>query len=171
MQCETVKDGLKGNQLIVATAKKMVREGGIRAYYRGLGLGLGGMFPYSAIDLTTYEYLKRFITARNLKKRQCTEREAEPGRILTGAIGAVSSSFGATMVYPVNLIRTRMQSQGTVIHPQTYDGWKDCVTKTVKGEGYKGLYKGLTPNLLKVVPSMSISYMVYETSKKLMGLK
>ena len=171
MQCETVKGGLQGNQLIIATAKKMLHESGVRAYYRGLWLGLGGMFPYSAIDLTTYEYLKRLIIARNVKKRKCTEREGEPGRMMTGAIGAISSSFGASIVYPVNLIRTRMQSQGTVIHPPTYTGWRDCLTTTLKGEGFGGLYRGLTPNLLKVVPSMSITYMVYETSKKLLSLR
>ena len=54
MQCETVQGGLQGNKLIVATAKKMLQGDGVRAYYRGLFMGLGGMFPYSAIDLTTY---------------------------------------------------------------------------------------------------------------------
>ena len=171
MQCETVAGGLRGNALILATAKKMLRNSGIRSYYRGLGMGLGGMFPYSAIDLTTYEYLKRLIVARNRRVRGCSERDALPGGMLTGAIGAVSSSFGASAVYPLNLLRTRLQSQGTVIHPPTYGGWRDCLTKTIKGEGVRGLYKGLTPNLLKVVPSMSISYMVYEASKTVMGLQ
>ena len=171
MQCETVKGGLHGNKLIIATAQKMWTGHGPVAFYRGLFMGLGGMFPYSAIDLTTYEHLKWLITQRNIRKYNLSEEEAAPGRMMTGGIGAVSSSFGATMVYPVNLLRTRLQSQGTVIHPPTYDGWKDCFNKTVKNEGYRGLFKGLTPNMLKVVPSMSISYMVYETSKKLLGLK
>ena len=89
---------------------------------------------------------------------------------MTGGIGAISSSFGASAVYPLNLLRTRLQSQGTVIHPPTYTGWKDCFAKTVKTEGFRGLYKGLTPNLLKVIPSMSITYMVYEASKKFLNL-
>ena len=171
MQNETVKGGLQGNKLIVATAKKMMVESGPRAYYRGLGMGLIGMFPYSAIDLTTYEFLKRLITDRNAAKRKCSQRDAEPGRMMNGLMGAVSSSVGATMVYPINLVRTRMQSQGTAIHPPTYTGWRDCFSRTIKGEGMRGLYRGLTPNLMKVVPSMSISYMVYETSKKVMGLR
>ena len=53
MQCETVKDGLQGNKLIMATARKMFRDTGVRAYYRGVGMGLAGMFPYSAIERTT----------------------------------------------------------------------------------------------------------------------
>ena len=171
MQCETVKGGLRGNKLIVATTKKMLQGNGVRSYYRGLFMGLGGMFPYSAIDLTTYEYLKRLIIARNVRVHRCSEQEALPGGMMTGGIGAFSSSFGASAVYPLNLLRTRLQSQGTVIHPPTYTGWRDCFSRTVKTEGIQGLYKGLTPNLLKVIPSMSISYMVYEASKKFMNLQ
>ena len=188
MQCETVEGGLQGNKLIAETAKKLFRGGGVLAYYRyvhsqgrvsparltihrGLGMGLIGMFPYSAIDLTIYEYLKRLATTRRAQLRGCPEREAQPGGLLTGAIGAVSSSIGATAVYPLNLLRTRLQSQGTAIHPPTYSGWRDCLARTVKGEGAKGLYRGLTPNLTKVIPSMSISYMTYEASKQVMGLR
>ena len=43
--------------------------------------------------------------------------------------------------------------------------------KTVKGEGFRGLFKGITPNLLKVVPAVSITYVVYDNSKALMGLR
>ena len=170
MQNETVQGGSQGNKLIVETAKKMVADKGVRSFYRGLWLGLGGMFPYSAIDLTTYEYLRKFVTSYNKKRLQCSEKEAKPGGMMTGGIGAVSSSFGASIVYPVNVIRTRLQAQGTAIHPSTYDGWRDCFQKTVKKEGLRGLYKGLIPNLLKVVPSMSISYMTYEASKKVLEL-
>jgi hypothetical protein len=33
-------------------------------------------------------------------------------------------------------------------------------------EGIIGLYRGLVPNMLKVIPSVSISYLVYETVSK-----
>jgi len=34
--------------------------------------------------------------------------------------------------------------------PYEYDGLGDVLRKTLKYEGFRGLYKGLTPNLLKV---------------------
>lgn len=46
---------LKGNALYLATAKDMLKSGGMRAYYSGLTMGLIGVFPYSAIDS---EYIK-----------------------------------------------------------------------------------------------------------------
>jgi solute carrier family 25 phosphate transporter 23/24/25/41 len=156
MQNETVEGGLHGNKLIIQTAKKMWVNNGLRAYYRGLPMGLVGMFPYSAIDLATFEYLKRAITSYNAKHRGCHEDDANPGNFTTAAIGAFSGALGSTVVYPLNLLRTRLQSQGTAIHPPTYTGIWDVTQRTIKNEGTRGLFKGLTPNLLKVVPAVSI---------------
>ncbi|KAI4277355.1 MAG: hypothetical protein LQ337_001846 [Flavoplaca oasis] len=171
MQCETVEGGLHGNKLISDTARKMWKKNGIRSFYRGLPLGLVGMFPYSAIDLTTFEYTKRFVTSYNAKKRRCHEEDALPGNFMTAALGAFSGAFGASVVYPINLLRTRLQSQGTAVHPPTYTGFMDVTRKTVKGEGVRGLFKGITPNLLKVIPAVSITYVVYDNSKRVLGLR
>lgn len=170
MQCETVEGGLHGNRLIIATAKKMWASNGIAAFYRGLGMGLAGIAPYAALDLGTFEYLKRLIVTRKALLENCHEDDVQLGNLETGAVGAFSGAFGASMVYPMNLLRTRLQAQGTALHPATYTGIMDVCRKTIKGEGWRGLFKGLTPNLLKVAPSVSISYIVYENSKRLMGL-
>lgn len=46
----------------------------------------------------------------------------------------------------------------------------DVFRQTLKHEGYGGFYKGLLPNLLKVVPAASITYLVYERMKKWLEL-
>lgn len=170
MQCETVEGGLHGNQLIAATARKMIAQGPLKSSYRGLTMGLLGMFPYSAIDLGTFEFLKARLVKHNARVLGCHEDDALPGSFATGCIGAFSGAFGASLVYPINLVRTRLQAQGTVLHPPTYTGAWDVARKTIEKEGYKGLFKGITPNLLKVVPAVSITYMVYENMKKAMKL-
>ena len=53
-----------------------------------------------------------------------------------------------------------MQTQGTAAHPQRYAGWIDVATTCYRKEGIKGFYKGLSPTLLKVSPSMGISWVV-----------
>ena len=171
MQCETVKDGLLGNALIAQTAKKMWKQGGLLPYYRGLGMGLAGMFPYSAIDLFIFENCKHYVLARKAKRQRCHEEDVEMGNIITGMIGATSGAISATVVYPINVLRTRLQAQGTVLHKPTYTGIVDVTRKTIQGEGVRGLFRGVTPNLLKVAPAVSISYVVYENSKTLMGLQ
>jgi len=41
----------------------------------------------------------------------------------------------------------------------------------LKNEGPTGLYHGLTPNFLKVAPAVSISYVVYEHVRKMLGVE
>ena len=172
MQCETVEGGLHGNALISDTAAKMWRTAGVRSFYRGLPWGLVGMFPYAAIDLTTFKYCKQYVVSRNARIHNCdpSSPAAAPSNFVTAGIGAVSGASGASAVYPLNLLRTRLQTQGTAVHPPTYTGLMDVTLKTIKGEGYRGLFKGITPNLLKVVPAVSISYVIYDNSKRMLGL-
>ncbi|KAF2152404.1 calcium dependent mitochondrial carrier protein [Myriangium duriaei CBS 260.36] len=171
MQNETVRGGLSGNALIVATAKKMWARDGMRSFYRGLTMGLVGMFPYAAIDLGTFEYLKRTIVSRKAARLGVSHEEAMPGNFTLALMGGFSGAFGASAVYPINLLRTRLQSQGTAAHPRTYTGIVDVTRQTISGEGFRGLFKGLTPNLLKVIPAVSITYVVYENTKKALKLR
>jgi len=59
----------------------------------------------------------------------------------------------------------RMQAQ------RAYMGMADVFRRTFRHEGLRGFYKGLFPNLLKVVPSASITYLVYENMKKGLDLE
>jgi len=171
MQCETVIGGERGNKLIWHTARKMWAHNGIASFYRGLPMGLMGMFPYAAVDLFMFESLKKKMIARNAKlKGVKPDEDALPGNFTLALMGGFSGAFGASIVYPLNLLRTRLQSQGTAGHPRTYTGIMDVTRQTLKHEGTRGLFKGLTPNLLKVVPAVSITYVVYENTKKALHL-
>lgn len=171
MQCETVSGGLHGNRLIFATAHKMWKTEGLRCFYRGIGAGLIGMAPYAAIDLGTFDFLKNYVVERNMREHGMSEVDAKPSSALTAAMGGCTGALGATVVYPVNLVRTRLQTQGTILHPRTYKGFWDAASITFRGEGVRGLFKGLAPNLVKVVPAVSITYVVYEDCKKRWDLK
>lgn len=83
----------KGNALLFATAKDMWKNGGVRTYYRGLTAGLIGVFPYSAIDMSTFEGIKLFWIRYTGKE--------EPGVLSLLAFGSISGSVGATTVYPL----------------------------------------------------------------------
>ncbi|KAI1366322.1 mitochondrial carrier domain-containing protein [Xylaria arbuscula] len=170
LQSEYVSGGARGNALLLQTARKMFAEGGTRAAYRGVTMGLVGMFPYSAIDMGTFEFLKTNYIQYKAKASGCHEEDAQPSTFATGIMGASSGAFGASVVYPLNVLRTRLQTQGTSMHPARYTGIWDVAHKTVRNEGVRGLYKGLMPNLLKVAPALSITWMVYEKTKKVMDL-
>ncbi|KAK3183921.1 hypothetical protein Dsin_031207 [Dipteronia sinensis] len=135
---------------------------GPRAFFRGLVPSLIGIIPYAGIDLAAYETIKDM-------SRKYILLDSEPGPLSQLGCGTVSGALGATCVYPLQVVRTRMQAQrGNT--DTAYKGMSDVFRRTFQHEGFRGFYKGLFPNLLKVVPSSSISYMVYEAMKKSLDL-
>lgn len=170
LQCSDLESSVRGNALLIQTAKDLFKEGGIRIFYRGIFVGVSGIFPYAALDLGTFTTIKNLLVKRESKKYGIKEEDVKLPNYMVLTLGALSGTFGATVVYPINLLRTRLQAQGTHAHPYTYDGFIDVTRKTIAREGYPGLYKGLVPNLAKVAPAVSISYFMYENLKYLLNL-
>ncbi len=73
--------------------------------------------------------------------------------------------------WPLNMLRTRLQTQGTPVHPPSYTGIADVTRKTIQNGSLLALLRGITPNLVKVVPAASVTYVVYEKSKQVLGLE
>lgn len=64
---------------------------------------------------------------------------------------------GATTVYPIDLVKTRMQNQRSkVVGELLYKNSIDCVKKVYKNEGFLGFYRGLPPQLI-VRPSSPLT--------------
>ncbi|CAA6659648.1 unnamed protein product [Spirodela intermedia] len=126
---------------------------GPRAFYRGLIPSLFGIIPYAGIDLAAYETLKDLCRTYILEDR-------ETGPLVQLGCGTISGALGQRV-----FILYRMQAQPTNTDA-AYEGMMDCFLRTYQREGLSGFYKGIFPNLLKVVPAASITYLVYETMKK-----
>ncbi|CAI0449778.1 unnamed protein product [Linum tenue] len=151
-------EGGKAPKLGTLTRDIWVHEGP-RAFYKGLVPSLLGIVPYAGIDLAAYETLK------DMSKTYLLQDSAEPGPLVQLGCGTISGALGATCVYPLQVVRTRANDAAP------YKGMSDVFLRTLQKEGYRGLYKGLFPNLLKVVPAASITYMVYEAMKKRLQLE
>ena len=55
------------------------------------------------------------------------------------------TAVGATAVYPIDLVKTRMQNQrttGSLVGELMYKNSFDCFKKVVRYEGFFGLYRG-----------------------------
>ncbi|CAO1621451.1 unnamed protein product [Parajaminaea phylloscopi] len=77
-------------------------------------------------------------------------------------LGGIAGASGATLVYPIDLVKTRMQNQRSSVvgEPQLYKNSLDCVKKVFRNEGFKGFYSGLGPQLLGVAPEKAIKLTV-----------
>lgn len=170
LQCSNLDSQIRGNQLLIQTAKELFKEGGLKIFYRGILVGVSGIFPYAALDLGTFTTIKHYLVQREAIKTNSRVEDVKLPNWMVLSLGATSGTFGATVVYPVNLLRTRLQAQGTFAHPYTYTGFRDVLQQTLVREGYPGLFKGLVPNIAKVAPAVSISYFMYENLKYLFAL-
>ncbi|KAF4119592.1 solute carrier family 25 (mitochondrial aspartate/glutamate transporter), member 12/13 [Geosmithia morbida] len=76
-------------------------------------------------------------------------------------LGSVAGAFGAFMVYPIDLVKTRMQNQrGAQPGQRLYKNSIDCFQKVVRNEGFRGLYSGVLPQLVGVAPEKAIKLTV-----------
>ena len=77
------------------------------------------------------------------------------------ALGSIAGAFGALMVYPIDLVKTRMQNQRRQrVGEMLYKNSIDCAKKVVKNEGFLGLYSGVLPQLVGVAPEKAIKLTV-----------
>ncbi|CAM9148613.1 unnamed protein product, partial [Discosporangium mesarthrocarpum] len=138
---------------------RILRAEGFTGLGRGLGASLMGIIPYSGVDLAMFYTLRAQWMAAN------PHAQEGPGVMTLLAFGAVSSTCGQLVAYPLQLIRTKLQAQGMRGVPYVYTGTWDCFRRTVKHQGFRGLYRGLGPNFLKALPSIAISYAVFEKAR------
>ena len=50
-------------------------------------------------------------------------------------------------------------------------GFMPLAKHIVREEGLRGLYSGIAPNFMKVLPAVSISYVIYEKAKQSLGVQ
>uniref|UniRef100_A0A3Q2PF74 Solute carrier family 25 member 25a n=1 Tax=Fundulus heteroclitus TaxID=8078 RepID=A0A3Q2PF74_FUNHE len=145
-------------------AKQIFRREGLGAFYKGYVPNMLGIIPYAGIDLAVYETLK------NSYLQQYGANATDPGVVVLLACGTVSSTCGQLASYPLALVRTRMQAQAVTEGNQHQTSMSGVFRQILQNEGPAGLYRGLAPNFLKVIPAVSISYVVYEHLKSQLGV-
>ena len=147
--------GSAGGDGIAAMASHVVAREGARGLFRGLAPSVVGIFPYAGIDLMANSILKDALA------RRCEGAGKEPGVVQLLGCGMASSTTAMLCTYPLNLIRTKLQTSG-MEGAVKYAGPVDCFRRVVAKDGLGGLYRGVAPNLAKVLPATSVSYAVYD---------
>ncbi|EDO34426.1 predicted protein [Nematostella vectensis] len=137
--------------------------------YRGLVPTAMGIAPYVGLNFAVYETLKGFLFSTVMASSQGAsltnirkDRELPVNfKLMCGSLaGAVSQ----TATYPLDVVRRRMQMKG-IRADFAYKSTLHAFSSIVKLEGFRGLYKGMWPNILKVAPSVGIQFAAYELSK------
>ncbi|KAI8596322.1 mitochondrial carrier domain-containing protein [Dissophora ornata] len=157
--------------------KKIVRYEGATSLWRGLSPTVAMSIPATVIYFVGYDYLKVVLSE---KARMLSP---ESGGILFGqtsfvyecrdtlaplVAGGFARTVAATVISPLELFRTRMQS----VHTDTkgnsglFRGVSQGIVAMVRSEGVLSLWRGLGPTLWRDVPFSAIYWMGYEDIKK-----
>ncbi|XP_043797156.1 calcium-binding mitochondrial carrier protein Aralar1 isoform X8 [Apis laboriosa] len=127
-----------------------------------------GKIVYSdLVALTPEQYFKQ-ITKRlaEIKAVSSPDERGVIVQILESGyrfvLGSIGGAVGATAVYPIDLVKTRMQNQrtGSLVGELMYRNSFDCFQKVIRHEGFFGLYRGLLPQLMGVAPEKAIKLTV-----------
>lgn len=134
------------------------RDEGMKGLYKGMGTTLLGVGPNIAINFCVYDTLKSFWTVGR------SDYSGPWTSLVCGSVAGITSS---TVSFPLDLVRRRMQLEGAGGKAPIYkSGILGTFMHIVKTEGWSGLYRGILPEYLKVVPSVGIVFMTYESIKR-----
>ncbi|XP_054780074.1 uncharacterized protein LOC129287851 [Prosopis cineraria] len=137
------------------------REEGFLGLYKGLGATLMGVGPSIAISFSVYETLRSFWQSH---------RPNDSTVMVSLACGSLSGIASSTATFPLDLVRRRMQLEGAAGRARVYKtGLFGTFGYIFRTEGLRGLYRGILPEYYKVVPSVGIVFMTYETMKMLLS--
>jgi solute carrier family 25 protein 42 len=174
-------------------AKDIVRREGFVGLWRGNGVMMARVVPYAGVSFMTYP---RFEAAARRAKKQARDAwnagpasaKKETDETVNENASDVTTRFvagsaaGATataMTYPLDLMRARYAAAGavpgvekkqkpTAANQKSWRLFRD-VRAVFRAEGVRGLYGGMTPTLLGIVPYAGISFATFETLKSRYG--
>lgn len=130
---------------------KIVRYEGITSLWSGLPPTLAMSFPMVVLYFTAYEESKAFFGYHEIHN---------PNPVLPVISGALSRLLAVTAVSPIELIRTKMQSEKL-----KYSQIGEKVKSSVENHGFRSLYRGLVPTIWRDIPFSMIYWFNLENMK------
>lgn len=136
------------------TIRVMLREEGIRSFWKGLLASQFISVVYTPIQFTSFY----FLTEQSSKHLNLSP--SHPGiHMLCGSLAGVA---GIVAAHPFDTVRTRLVGQG---EPKLYKGQVDAIRSIFRYEGIYGFYRGLLPNIALVGPQAGATFVSYEAFK------
>lgn len=135
--------------------KSITREEGIRGLYRGIGPSIW-LVSHGALQFTLYERFKE-----SLKNDDKIASQQQGTSVTHSLIASTGSKLVASLAtYPLQVARTRMQER--FADGQRYGNFQTAFMYIFRTEGFRGLYRGLSANIVRVTPQAAVTFVTYE---------
>ncbi|CAI4218257.1 unnamed protein product [Parascedosporium putredinis] len=152
--------------------RQILRQEGVRSLYKGMSASYLGVAE-STMQWVMYEQMKRYLANRN----DFIERSGREKTVWDKAVdwtGKVFAAGGAKLIaaviaYPHEVARTRLRQAPMANGRPKYTGLVQCFRRVWIEEGLAGLYGGMTPHLMRTVPSAAIIFGMYEGILRVFG--
>jgi solute carrier family 25 iron transporter 28/37 len=167
---ETVKQRLQlGYYQNASHAIRCMAKNGGNSFYRSLPTTLAMSIPYSSLMMASNETIRWYLNPSG--------SYSLPTFLLAGA---VSGSFAAAATTPLDVIKTKLNTQGLEMARTStgefhaaprefkvrYNGFVDAYSAIARSSGIRGFFRGVGPRVLQIGPSCALSWCAYETAKK-----
>ncbi|KAL8877156.1 MAG: hypothetical protein Q9198_004778 [Flavoplaca austrocitrina] len=132
----------------INTCRQILRDEGIRAFWKGNIPAELLYVAYGAVQFSTYRMTNKLLQTLSL-----------PNTVDTFLSGASAGATATSLTYPLDLLRTRFAAQG---RDRIYPNLRSSVLGIARTEGFKGFFQGLSPAVGQVVPYMGLFFSIYE---------
>jgi hypothetical protein len=168
LQVQRLTEGYAGNYKGNLDALRTIwRTEGFRGMYRGYGATLASYGPYSAIYLSTYEWLKG----------KMAERFGE-NMVTFFTAGGVAGAMAAWITNPLDIVKLRLQvqrratAQGVASpFPFYYKHLIDGLCSIWHESGIQGLFKGAGARVAFASPAAAVTIMLFDECKRVFSSK
>mmetsp|Transcript_5268 Transcript_5268/g.4929 ORF Transcript_5268/g.4929 Transcript_5268/m.4929 type:complete len:398 (-) Transcript_5268:502-1695(-) len=156
-------------------AWNIVQTEGVAALWKGNTATMVRVFPYSGIQFMVFAKFKSyFLKQQQLRQHDSKQFPAEkrgmsPMESLLG--GSCAGAVSVLMTYPLDLTRTQLaimkKKTGVDISGNNKNkGFIDLLASNYRNGGMKGLFRGITPTFLGILPYSGIAFTINEQTKR-----
>jgi len=130
----------------------MYSNQGIGGFYRGVQVNIARACVMNATKMGCYDQTKGYVTQSTGWSRK------DPRTAFCSAF--VAGFFMTCTVAPFDMLRTKLMNQPP--DAKLYNGFADCLVKSVKADGVLGLWRGFVPIWARFAPQTTLQLLTLE---------
>ncbi|KAF9402476.1 Mitochondrial carrier protein ymc2 [Podila epigama] len=146
----------------VDAVQKIYAQHGLRGLFKGQAVTMVREFQGYGAYFAAYEYLVQRAMRLENKER------SELSTIKVVAYGACAGYAMWMTVYPIDVIKSKLQTDGFTSSTRQYSSALDCARKTLAKEGAAGFFKGVAPCILRAAPANAVTFLGFEMAMRLL---